>query len=242
MSKKKSSVVLNLVQSKPDCKKCSGWKICFADGEDEVCVSAIKGLLQERGPYAAGEIIYHRGDRFRSIYIVQSGVVKTETETLDGRLNVTGFYLSGEIFGLEGIGSGFFPGRSIASRETRICEISYDGLLEICKDNPALQREFIMKLGQRIQADEYEWKMIRNEPASTRLLYFLCDLCHRQTRTTGECREAELPMNKQDIANFLGLSPESFSRALKKLEADGSIKKLTHDCISINKNHLTGTF
>ena len=239
LENRSSNAALRLVKSKPNCKDCSAWKICFADENNEACVSAVKGLLRVKGPYSTGEIIYQHGDKFHSFYIVQSGVVKTETETLDGSLNITGYFLSGELFGLEGIGSGKFPGRAIAASNTKSCAISYEGLLDICKENSKLQRNFITRLGQRIQSDEYEWKAVRNDSAINRLLYFLCDLCKRQSNTSDICNEVELPMAKQDIANFLGLSPETFSRALKKLERNGAIKKLDHDRISINKDHIS---
>lgn len=238
--KKNKNVALRLVKTEPNCKTCAAWKLCFAGSDDEVCINKAKGIIRERGPLAPGEIIYRRGDKFRSIYIVQSGAIKTETETREGRLSVTGIHIDGDLFGLEGIGSDTLPGRAIASRESWICEISYDGLLKVCEDNPKMQREFISRLGQRIQADGYGWKTVRKESASHRLLYFLCELCRRRARTADDWNLIELPMNKQDIANFLGLSPESFSRALKRLETSRSVKRISHDCLSVSRDSLKG--
>lgn len=240
MRKARPSIGLRLVRTRPDCKPCAARNLCFSGSGDQTCKEKIVNVMKELGPFSPGEAVFNRGDAFESVYVVQSGVVKTETETLEGRLDVTGFYIAGEMFGLEGIGSHSFPGRALACKKTRICEIAFDDLLQICEDNPALQREFISRLGKRIQADEYEWKLVRKESASYRVRHFLRELYRRQAGSTEDWNPVELPMNKQDIANFLGLSPESFSRALKRLESSGSVKRVTRDCISISREMLNG--
>lgn len=231
--KKNSKATLRLIQPETDCNHCAVWSLCFGDSDNQHCVKVAHGILKERGPLPPGWVFYHPGDEFRHIYIVQSGVVKTETETEDGRLNVTGIYTNGDIFGLEGIGSKRLPGRAVASRETFVCELSYAGLLQKCAQSPTLLRELMAKMGQRIQADEYKWKTIQKEPASSRVLCFLQDIQKKQGMQNGQQTAVNLPASKQDIANFLGLTPESLSRALKKLKNEGSIQQINTNTFSI---------
>lgn len=194
-----------------------------------------RGLVWEKKSLVPGESVYKHGDEFRCIYIVQSGVIRTETETAEGRLNVTGFYTGGDLFGPEGIGSDYMPGRAVACNKSRVCEITYSKLLAECEQNPGLQHEFISRLGQRIKSDEYKWRIIRNASASHRLFYFLCDLQKRQSHIDSDAGIVDLLIEKQYITNFLGLTPETFSRALKKLEKNGAIEKVSHNRILISR-------
>jgi len=222
-----SRSTLRLLKAEADCENCNAWKLCFTEGSKDTCSSAsIKGLIEEKGPIPAGEIIYQRGDKFRNLYAIQSGLIKTETESLEGRSNVTGFYTSGDLFGLEGIGSSSLPGRAMTIVETWLCEIPYESLLARCQSHPELHHAFTARLGQRIQNDEYKWKTIRNESSDRRALFFLNELHQQQSEICGETQVIELAMSKRDIANFLGLTPESLSRAFHRLEDKGLIEKI----------------
>lgn len=216
-----------------DCRTCTAWKQCFTDSADAHCIDKVCKLVRLRGPVERGEALYHHGDEFTHLYVVQSGVVKTESESLDGRLNVTGFYTCGDMFGLEGIGSKHLPGRAVVVRDAVVCELSYTGLLALCERNPVLNQGLIARLGRRLQEEEYRWKAVRSEPGYARVLAFFADLKRRQELAGNTEQVIDLPMSKHDIASFLGLSPESLSRALRKLEDDGLVKRISVSSVEL---------
>ena len=231
-----STGISDLNINNPRCAQCVSRERCIVINIETDQETNNGRLVWGKAPLDPGEVIYRHGDEFRYLYIVQSGVVRTETETIEGRLNVTGFYMPGDLFGLEGIGSDCMPGRAVANNQSRICEITYSELLAECEKNPKLQQAFIARLGQRIKTDEYKWRIIRNESASHRLFYFLVDLKKRQLHMNKDSSIVELPVEKQYISNFLGLTPESFSRTLRKLEEKGLVEK-----ISSNRFYLPET-
>ncbi len=216
---------LRLVKSRTSCSKCNAEKLCLVVGMDQKCVDSFNGIVRERGSFKPGEAIYRRGSSFKNLYVIQSGSAKTETETRDGRLHVTGFYLEGELMGMDSIGQKNHSSSAIALEECWVCEIPYSDLLDLCGSAPELQAKLFSRMGSRIHADEFEWNMVRNESADRRVLFFLHDLHQRQQLVSGEKSDhVFLMMSKQDIAGFLGLSPESLSRSLKRLEESGAIE------------------
>lgn len=216
---------LHLIKDHHDCKYCQGEKLCLAFGLDPSTVDAFKNIIKEHGPYSPGEYIYRQQDKFKAIYSIQDGSVKTETVTVDGKQSVMGFFLAGDLFGIDSIGSPTCATDAIAMEKTWVCEIPYKELLKLCSTEEKLQQQFINRLGSKIHSGEYNWKIVRNESAGRRVMYFLFQLYDRQRRNNSPSPRVRLPMSKQDLASFLGLTPESFSRTLTQLHNEGLITK-----------------
>ncbi len=226
---------LHLIKSAQECSKCGGGIRCLSFGLCAESAHDFKNIIRERGTIAADEHLYRQDDPFRSIYSIQSGSIKTETVTADGRNSVMGFYLPGDLIGLDAIGGNSYLNDAIAIEPTWVCEIPYEALLKLCSNEPDLQKKFFARLGNKIHHDEYDGKVIRNESACQRVMYFLHQLywqqAHQETRTA----RLHIPMNKQDIASYLGLTPESFSRTLKQLEKLDYIQKESHKYLLLLK-------
>ncbi len=216
---------LHLIDSRRGCQHCQGEKLCLSFGLSEESIEEFRDIIIEHRPYSAGEVIYRQQDPFRSLFSIQSGAVKTETVTLEGRQSVMGFFLAGDLFGVDAISSSTYPNTAIALETTWLCEVPYRKLLELCMGKQGLQERFIATLGSKIQSDEYSWKVVRNESASRRVMHFLYSLYDRQQNKSDMPLKLRLPMSKQDLASYLGLTPESFSRTLTQLQKDGFIFK-----------------
>ncbi len=258
---------LHLINNSKDCKHCQGEKLCLSFGLGQESVDEFQALIKQHGPYAADEPIYRQQGKFTSLFSIQSGAVKTETVTIDGKQSVMGFYLAGDLLGIDAVGSTTYPTDAIALETTWVCEIPYQQLLALCSSQADMQLQLINRLGSKIQSDEYSWKVVRNESAGRRVMYFLHQLYDRQRRGSGpeaplpgshqsgrrqtpqtvssqtvssqtgktraggiqlsnsQTARLRLPMSKQDLASFLGLTPESFSRTLTQLQNDGYIVK-----------------
>ncbi|MEH6627953.1 MAG: cyclic nucleotide-binding domain-containing protein [Motiliproteus sp.] len=231
---------LHLINADNNCKHCQGAHLCLSFGLRDESVDEFKHIIRERGPYAPGDHIYSPNDNFGSLYSIQTGSVKTETVTIDGRQSVMGFYLSGDLIGIDAIGSKHYPNTAIALETTWLCEIPYEPLLEICSHTPSLQHKLINTLGSKIHSDEYSWKVVRNESAGRRVMHFLYQLYGRQSKNHIAPLRIVLPMSKQDLASFLGLTPESFSRTLTRLQNDGYLIKQSHKVLTLTKAPPSG--
>lgn len=215
---------LRLVRKKGDCSHCEAVEACLSAGLDEDIARGFMNLIEEVGPFQPGEPIFRRGDPFRSLYTLQNGHAKTEVETMEGRLQVTGFYLAGDLFGLDGVGSQERPSSAIALSECWCCRIPYDGLLQLCHQDQKLMERVLSQMGVRLQESEDEWNLLMNEPVDHRVVYFFQFMLERHNRMQGaDSSRLDLTMSKQDIANFLGITAESLSRSLGRLRAEGLI-------------------
>ncbi len=181
--------------------------------------------MRRRGPFEAHERIFRVGDRFRALYVLVTGTVKTEVATREGDLQITGFYLPGEPFGMEAIGGSTYPVDAVAVEKTWVCELPFARLEALCACLPALQHEIFGLLGEQIRSVGHQRLLVRNLPAQQRILWFLKQLQERVSSRLGEkARQIRLPMPKEDIANFLSLAPETLSRNLIRLERAGVIR------------------
>jgi len=220
----KKRVRLELVQSRQPPEHCSARKFCLAGAIDKASLRALETEIKSRGPYQQGERIYRQGDSFRAIFMIQSGAVKTEINTRDGRAQVSGFHLQGELLGVETMGGGRYLCDAVALEKTWCCAVPVERFLKVCNASGGLQHELLQRLGQRIRDDEYGWMLNRNERAEVRLVSFLYDLYQRINLRNGESSgRMQLPMYKEDIANYLGLAPESLSRTFRRLQNEGII-------------------
>ena len=221
------------------CRCCPAWKFCFlfhANGQSKG--GARNGRLKGEF-YAENESIYLHGDPVHSIYIVCEGVVKTETESKEGKQQVTGFYMPGELFGLDGIGSEEYPGSAIACVASRACAFPIEEVLRICSSNREFLREMLSGMGRRIRFDGCKWRLVENETAYYRVLFFLCDLLIRQQGGAVSAGVAMLQMEKRDISNFLGMNPSTLSRELWKLEGEGLIWKESNEQVRVGETALS---
>ncbi len=176
------------------------------------------------GPYQPGEYIYRTGDPCNALYVVHAGSVKSEILTPDGDLYINGFYLTGELFGADGIHQRRFGSDAIAIERTWVCELTLDHWDRLSKTHPELQGQLITELGRIIAHKEYEAVASHYHLLEQRLMSFLMDLRERVREREGDTRnEIELSMKKTDIARYLGTTPESISRTLSKLEKTGYI-------------------
>ncbi|MDD3448527.1 MAG: cyclic nucleotide-binding domain-containing protein [Gammaproteobacteria bacterium] len=222
MEKKRSR--LELVRSRQSPDHCSARRFCLAGSVDRASLQALEAEIRSRGPYQQGERIYRQGDSFRALYMIQSGAVKTEINTRDGRAQVSGFHLQGELLGVETLGGGRHPCDAVALERTWCCTVPVERFLRVCNASGGLQNELLQRLGQRIRDDEYGWMLNRNERAEVRLVCFLYDLYRRMSQRSGESSgRMRLPMRKEDIASYLGLAPESLSRTFRHLRNEGII-------------------
>lgn len=229
------------INAGPLCENCSAIAFLQSNHCSKPAINALTSIVEIKGPFHSGEYIFHAGHASRSIYIVHSGAVKCERVTAGGELHVAGFYLSGELFGCEDIGADSHCYDAIALEESRVCEIPIQRLESLFKTYPDLQHCFFAQVSDRIRRSERILTDSFHLRAKHRLMSFLCDF---YTRLSQRCAESSssilLPMNKSDIANHLGISPETLSRMLRELEDEGKLRNGLRQIELIEPEQLVG--
>ena len=216
---------IHLVQSKQACGHCDIEHLCISVGIGKKYAHKLNEIVKQSETYERGQIIYNRGDRFTSLYVLQKGVAKSETSNSNGRQQVTGFYFPGDLIGIDSLTTNKHPSDLVAIEKTQLCEIPFTDLEKLCTAFPKLQHELFMRMGQRIYHDEYHTLLGRAETAEKRILGFLVELFEKLegSKYISDCF-IYLPMTKYEISSYLGLQPETFSRSMKILEKKGYVK------------------
>jgi CRP/FNR family transcriptional regulator len=179
--------------------------------------------VHRRYPVARDQRIYRRGARLSSLYLVCTGAIKTQREIADGGLVVTGFYLPGDIVGVDAIADSHHPSDAIAITTTEVCQLNFERLLSHCASKPGLHAWVIAQVGFYVRRHDTDLSWSTGLQAHRRVLRFFVDL-HERLAHESAATALALPMRKQDIARYLHMTPETLSRNLGRLRRDGLLQ------------------
>jgi len=223
MSIKHSVATVIRIQPAPSCEGCSVRKLCLPVGLDPNELAQLLDLVGTRPVLRAGEYVYRVSDPFHSLYAVKSGSIKTYGLTSDGKEQITGFHLPGELLGLDAIGSKSHNCHAVALEDTEVCRLPYSELQDLAREMPRLQHELTCMLSREIQAENETLLMIGKMSAEQRLACFLHNLYLRSRQRGSALDTLRLPMSREDIGNYLGLTLETVSRRLGILQSQGIV-------------------
>ena len=213
--------VIDLAALKASCQRCSLRHLCLPQALDNADVEKLDNLIERHNPLQRGEFLVRQADRYRSLYVVRSGSFKTLHLHTDGTESILGFHLPGEIIGLTGLGSGEYHTSAMALERATACELPLGRLRDFAKLLPSLNGQLYKIMSHRITEDQEMLMILREHTAQERLASFIVSLAQRFKRRGFSEVNLILSMTRQDIANFLGLTLETVSRTLAKLEKTG---------------------
>ena len=181
----------------------------------------------------AGQSLYRQGEAFGFIYAVRSGTLKSTVGRGDGRDQVCGFHMGGDVLALDGVASGVHTSSSTALEDSAVCAIAYAPLLASFVSDPTLQRRMNRLLGLEIVRGHKHMLMLGVSSARERVAAFLLDLSDRFQRHGHSPSDFNLRMTRAEIGSFLGMTLETVSRTLSALQQQGAIR-IDHRRIRIN--------
>jgi len=200
------------------CSTCAFSTACLAEGMDKSRLRDLHVLVEHVGPYAPGAHLFRDGDPFQAIAAVRAGTVKTYVVDSQGREQVQGFFLPGEVIGLSAIHAARYPCNAVALDTVTICRFSFPRMSQLALHVPGLQQH----LFRLLSGDIGRVALLAGDfSAEERLAAFLVDLSNRYAARGFSGTVFNLTMPRMDIANFLRLAPETVSRVLKRFTTDG---------------------
>ncbi len=205
------------------CAYCSVRRLCLPVSVDREEINIIDDLVANRPSLNKSDYLFHAGDKFNSLYAIKSGAVKTYGSTKGGREQITGFHFSGELIGLDAIGNNMHNCSAVALEKTVICAIPYKSIEEVSLHVPAIQQEITRLMSREIRNDEEMLMAMGSMRAEQRVACFLFSLYRRLLLRSKEKYTFRLPMTREEIGNYLGLSLETVSRRMSSLHEDGII-------------------
>ena len=165
-----------------------------------------------------GEAAFHMGDSFSAIYTVRSGFFKTTSVHDMGHEQVVGFFMRGELFGLDGIGSEHYNCTARALEDSEIFVLPFPQMQVLARDNQAMQHQLHQLLSREITRDHGMMILLGSMRAEVRLASFLTNLSARLVRRGYSPSDFVLRMTREDIGSYLGLKLETVSRLFSQFQ------------------------
>lgn len=209
------------LQKRVGCRECDAGELCLPSGLPDDDLLALEHIVRRRRTLEKGQTLYRMGDPLLALYAVRRGSVKTNLLTQDGRVQVTGFYLPGELIGVDAIDEGRYPCDAIALEVTELCEIPWTELNHLAARIPALNQQLVRLMSREIVRDEELLMMLGHLGAEARLAACLLNFDARYKRLGSTDDRFTLSMSRQDLGDYLGLALETVSRFFTRLHEDG---------------------
>jgi len=213
--------VLRLEPFKVACSSCNLRELCLPVGISNDQLNRLDDIVATRRSLARGDALFRAGEAFTSLYAVRTGFFKTCVSSEDGRDQVTGFQMAGELLGLDGIGTDHHTCDAVALEDSQVCVIPYHQLEDLSRELSDLQRHFHKIMSREIVRDHGVMLLLGSMRAEERLAAFLLNLTQR-LRTRGfSSSSLILRMTREEIGSYLGLKLETVSRAFSRFQEDG---------------------
>ena len=184
--------------------------------------------------FAADAEIYGESEPADYLYKVISGAVRTSKVLVDGRRQVGGFYLPGDIFGLETGEEHTFSAEAIT--QCKVLVINHSALIARARTDQEVAFQLWALTGRELRRlQDHLLLLIKNAPE--RVAAFLLTMAERLSADNS----VELPMSRRDIADYLGLTIETVSRSLTQIENTGAVefasrrRFVLHDRSALNR-------
>ena len=212
-----------ILHIKTQCSECSLRELCLPVGLHKHDLEQLNSVIRQSRRLKKGDYLFHAGETFVSLFAIRTGFFKTTVGTQDGRDQVTGFFMSGELMGMDGIGNNIYINDAIALEDSEVCELPFARMEDLVKRVPSLQTHFMRLMSREIIRDQNVMMMLGNMRAEERLAAFLLNLSQRLQTRGFAANDFILRMSREEIGSYLGLKLETVSRTLSRFNQEGWI-------------------
>jgi CRP/FNR family transcriptional regulator len=203
------------------CASCNLRELCLPVGMSGDQLERLDAIVSNRRQVPRGAALFRTGDAFSSLYAVRLGFFKTCVAAEDGREQVSGFQMAGELLGLDGIGTDHHTCDAVALEDSQVCVIPYHQLEHLARELSDLQRQFHRIMSREIVRDHGVMLLLGSMRAEERLAAFLLNLTQRLRARGLSGSSLVLRMTREEIGSYLGLKLETVSRAFSRFQDDG---------------------
>lgn len=224
------AVPVTMAGLKSACSKCNLQELCLPVGLDNHEIDRLDELVGARRKIKRQQHLYRAGEPFEAIFAIRTGSFKTDVLLEDGRDQVTGFQMTGEILGLDGISNERHSCNAVALEDSEVCVIPFAKLEELSREVESLQHQFHKVMSREIVRDHGVMMLLGSMRAEERLAAFLLNMSQRSTARGFSPAEFHLRMTRDEIGSYLGLKLETVSRAFSRFQDEG--------LVSVQQKHI----
>ena len=218
------------------CNECFAKPFCASQNQFHNELHEIISSATHCKTLSANEILFLKNDPFQFFYFIKKGAFKKCLTHENGREQIYAFYLSGDLIGLDAFMHKKQPFSVVSlENDSIVCEIPVDKLLNFMQQNPVLYEKLM-----RISSEQFHHmeSIPRNSDAKEKIAAFLLNIAERYHCESHHPEFFSLPMSRQDIGNYLGLTIETISRILTKLKSEGILKIQGKNIVIIDPKKL----
>ena len=221
MNSAADSPKLRIESFKVACSSCNLRELCLPVGLSRENLERLDTLVANRQTVARGDALFRAGEAFLSLFAVRTGFFKTRVSSEDGRDQVTGFQMAGELLGLDGISTDSHSCDAVALEDSQVCVIPYNQLEGLSREFIELQHQFHKIMSREIVRDHGVMLLLGSMRAEERLAAFLLNLTQRLQARGFSASSLILRMTREEIGSYLGLKLETVSRTFSKFQEEG---------------------
>ena len=215
---------MNPQSIKVACSNCNLRELCMPIDLSQQELDRIDEAVAVRRKVKRGAMLFRNGEKFTNLYAIRTGFFKTCVDTEDGRDQVTGFQMAGEVIGLDGIVNDQHTCNAVALEDAEVCVMPFDRLEELSREITALQRHVHKIMSREIVREHGVILLLGSMRAEERLAAFLLNLVQRLFARGFSQSELVLRMTREEIGSYLGLKLETVSRTFSKFADEGIVE------------------
>ena len=205
------------------CSTCSLRELCLPVGLRPDEFEQLDTVIKQSHRLKKGEFLFRSGESFHSLYAIRTGFFKTTVASQDGRDQVTGFFMSGELIGMDGICTHSHSCDAVALEDSEVYELPFGHMEALSKEIPSIQTHFFRLMSREIVRDQGVMLLLGNMRAEERIAAFLLNLSQRLHHRGFAANDFILRMSREEIGSYLGLKLETVSRTLSRFHQEGLI-------------------
>lgn len=215
---------MNSHRIKVACSNCNLRELCMPVGLSDEQLQRIDAVVATRRRIQRGGALFRSGEAFSALYAIRTGFFKTCVGTEDGRDQVTGFQMAGEIIGLDGIVNDRHNCGAVALEDAEVCVMPFDRIEELSREITVLQHHVHRIMSREIVREHGVMLLLGSMRAEERLAAFLLNLVQRLHARGFSQSELVLRMTREEIGSYLGLKIETVSRTFSKFVEEGMVE------------------
>ncbi len=231
-----------MISSKCNCDRCQH-EVCarrvpiFSTLSIEE-LQKVVNLIYRRS-YIKGELIVIEGSNLDSLIIINSGQVKAYRDTQDGKEQILYVFSEGDFFGEKNLIINQAATYNVeALEETNICAIRKEDFQKLLTEHPSIGLKIMEELCNRLDRLEKTIEGMGSKDVEARLGMVLLEFARKHGKESGEGILVELPLSREGIASYIGLTRETVSRKMTLLQNQGIIEMVGNKKVLIKNIKL----
>jgi len=196
----------------------------LSDGLEPEALRQLDAMTLGLARLKRGDALYHAGDPFTALHAIRQGSCKTSVLDEDGREQVIGYHMLGDIIGADGIGTERHACEAVVLEDSTVCALPFERLERLARCSAALQHNLHQFLSRLIRNDQVMMLLLGSMQAEERLAVFLLDLSERYHQRGYSSTEFVLRMTRQEIGSYLGIKLETVSRVFSRFQEEGLLQ------------------